>query len=122
MSLVYADSDSLAALQMGWRAELAASARPVVTARQGTGWTSCWTLNPDQVVTLKPQQAGVLLVTRGRLWVTFNNAAQDLSARGGDHFLACGESLRLVRGDVVVMEAYDPSCAVASCFSWTPAR
>ena len=67
-------------------------------------------------------QAGVLQVAQGRLWLTFNHAAQDASERGGDHFLGGGESLRLARGDAVVMEAYDPNRAVAACFSWAPVR
>lgn len=118
MRSVYADS--FAAPQIGLRAEMAASPSPVVTARQGTGLSSCWTLDAGRAVTLQSPQAGVLHVVQGRLWLTFNHAAQDASERGGDHFLGGGESLRLAPGDAVVMEAYDPNRVLAACFSWVP--
>ena len=115
-------ADSSAAPWIDLHAQTAALPRPAVTARQGTGLSSCWTLDAGQALTLQSPQAGVLQVDRGRLWVTFNNAAQDASERAGDHFLGGGESLRLARGDAVVMEAYDPNRAVAACFSWVPVR
>lgn len=113
-------ADSLAAPRIDLRAQTAALPRPAVTARQGICLSSCWTLDAGQALTLQSPQAGVLQVARGRLWVTFNHAAQDPSERGGDHFLGGGESLHLSRGDTVVMEAYDPNRAVATCFSWVP--
>ena len=115
-------ADSFAAPQIGLRANTTLSPRPTVTARQEPGLSCCWTLEAGQAVTLQPRQAGVLHVSQGRLWATFNHAALDPSERGGDHFLAGGDSLRLSRKDAVVLEAYDPNRSVAACFTWAPAR
>ena len=114
-------ADAFAAPQRGLRAETTARPRSAATTGQGSGLSCYWTLDAGRAVTLQSPQAGVLHVAQGQLWLTFQHAAQDASERGGDHFLGIGESLRLSRGDNVVVEAYGPNPAATACFSWAPA-
>ena len=68
----------------------------------------CFKLAPNGALTLTPKTHSVLRVAHGRVWVTFANASQDLTARAGDHFLDLGQTLPLSAGQVVVMEALSP--------------
>ena len=68
----------------------------------------CFKLAPNGALTLTPKTHSVLRVAHGRVWVTFANASQDLTARAGDHFLDLGQTLPLSAGQVVVMEAMSP--------------
>jgi hypothetical protein len=61
-----------------------------------------------------------LRITSGQVWVTFGNAAQDITARAGDHFLTAGERLRLVPGQQLVMEAHEKGLPEPVYFSWEP--
>lgn len=79
-------------------------------------------LEAGRAVTLQARHAGVLRVTRGRVWLTFNPGARDPSAHTGDHFLSRGESLSLAAGEALVMEAYGPADAPSAYYSWEPAQ
>lgn len=78
-------------------------------------------LGAGRALTLHARHAGMLSIQHGRVWLTFNNAGQDLRVRAGDHFLNCGESLSLPAGGTVVIESYGLGHAPSAYFSWGPA-
>ena len=80
----------------------------------------CFKLPHRHAVTLTITAPGELRIAHGRAWLTFANAAQDVSVRAGDHFLEPGEALRLTCGQKVVMEALDAEPEAAVYFSWAP--
>ncbi len=82
--------------------------------------SGCWKLGVGRALTLRPTQAGVLRIAHGQVWLTFNNAHQDDGVRGGDHFLGAGEELRLLPGQVLVMESWQAAPASPAYFSWDP--
>jgi hypothetical protein len=82
--------------------------------------SGCWKLGARQALTLKPVQPGVLRITHGRVWITFDHACHDGGVKGGDHFLESGESFRLLPGQALVMEAWSPAKHSAAYFSWDP--
>jgi hypothetical protein len=75
-------------------------------------------LEAGHALTLRARQAGVLRITHGRVWLTFNIAEKGPGARTGDHFLSRGESLQLAAGEAVVMEPYGLGHAPAAYYSW----
>lgn len=75
-------------------------------------------LEAGRAVSLHARQAGVLRITRGRIWLTFNLTGHGLSARTGDHFLSRGESLQLAAGETVVMESAGLGTAPSAYYSW----
>lgn len=78
-------------------------------------------LAAGRALTFHARHAGVLSIQQGRVWLTFNNAGQDLRVRAGDHFLSRGESLSLLAGESVVMESWGLGHAPSAWFSWEPA-
>ena len=78
-------------------------------------------LKAGHALTLHARQTGVLRITRGRVWLTFDINGPDLRARTGDHFLSSGESLQLSSGEAVVMEPYGLGHATLAYYSWEPA-
>ena len=78
-------------------------------------------LDKGHPVTLQARRASVLRITRGRVWLTFNPALDQPSARLGDHFLGRGESISLAAGEAVVMESYGPGDAPLAYYSWEAA-
>lgn len=81
-----------------------------------------WKLGAGHALALHARQAGVLSIRHGRVWLTFNNAGQDLRVRAGDHFLSRGESLSLSAGESVVLESFGIGQTPSACFSWDPAQ
>lgn len=79
-------------------------------------------LGAGRALTFHARQAGVLSIRHGRVWLTFNNAEQDLRVRAGDHFLDRGESLSLSAGESVVMESFGLGQTPSACFGWEPAQ
>lgn len=82
--------------------------------------SGCWKLGQGQALTLRPDRPGVLQIAHGRVWITFDNACQDDGVRGGDHMLQAGDSLRLLPGQALVMEAWATAQQGAVYFSWDP--
>lgn len=82
--------------------------------------SGCWKLGEGRALTLRPSQSGLLRIAHGRVWITFSNAHQDDGVPGGDHFLGAGDDIRLLPGQVLVMEAWNASRDTASYFSWDP--
>ncbi len=82
--------------------------------------SGCWKLGDGRALTLRPTQPGVLRIAHGRVWITFDNAQQDDGVRAGDHFLGAGEVLKLLPGQVLVMESWNAAENSAAYFSWDP--
>ena len=80
-----------------------------------------WELPAGQALTLRARQAGQLRVVRGRLWLTFSDAARDRRVRAGDHFLLPGQSLALAVGDTVVLEPWAVGQRAPARWRWEPA-
>ena len=47
----------------------------------------CFKLHARRAMSLVPNTSGELRIAHGQVWVTYANAALDVSARAGDHFL-----------------------------------
>ncbi|MGQ2980626.1 MAG: DUF2917 domain-containing protein [Polaromonas sp.] len=82
--------------------------------------SGCWKLGSGRALTLRPTEAGLLRIAHGQVWLTFNNANQDDGVRGGDHFLGAGEEIKLLPGQVLVMESWHAASASPAYFSWDP--
>ena len=67
---------------------------------------------------LTPTVPGELRMAYGRVWVTFTNAANDSTARAGEHFLAAGDLLRLQAGQQLVLEMIESNPQQSAYFSW----
>lgn len=80
----------------------------------------CFKLSAGRAMSLTPKMPGELRIAHGSVWVTFANAAGDVSARAGDHFLAAGDLLRLQPGQHLVMESYEKNASESVYFSWEP--
>jgi hypothetical protein len=78
-------------------------------------------LEAGRALTLHARQAGVLRITRGRVWLTFDITEKNAGARTGDHFLSRGESLQLAAGEAVVMESYGLGHVPSAYYSWEEA-
>lgn len=82
--------------------------------------SGCWKLGAGRALSLQPTQPGLLRIAHGQMWITFDNAHRDDGVRGGDHFLGAGEELKLLPGQVLVMESWNLGNASAAYFSWDP--
>ena len=71
-------------------------------------------------MSLTPRAPGELRIAHGKAWVTFGNAANDITARAGDHFLGAGDMLRLLPGQQLVMESHEKNDNAFLYFSWEP--
>ena len=69
---------------------------------------------------LTPRAPGELRIAHGKAWVTFGNAANDITARAGDHFLGAGDMLRLLSGQQLVMESHEKNDNAFLYFSCEP--
>lgn len=90
-------------------------------ARQSPTLSGYCKLDKGRSVTLQAREASVLRITRGRVWLTFNPALKEPSARLGDHFLSRGESVSLAAEEAVVMESYGQGDAPSAWYSWEAA-
>lgn len=70
-----------------------------------------WRLHEGSAATLRPALAGDLTVRTGRVWITHD-------AEPGDWVLTAGQSLRLRRGQAVVVETWDVH--EFATLDWTP--
>ena len=75
-------------------------------------------------MSLTPDTPGELRIAHGRVWLTFGHAADIAAVRAGDYFLEAGDVLRLVAGQQLVMEVYEPgsdkNAMYPVYFSWEP--
>ena len=65
----------------------------------------CFKLQSGRAIKLTFQAAGELRVAHGRAWLTFADAANDLTATAGDHFLNAEQALPFEAGQKIVIEA-----------------
>ena len=91
------------------------SVPPVPAAIAASGCGEARQLASGRAASLRAEAAGVLRVTRGRLWVT-----RDATRRRAteDLVLAPGDTLALVAGERVVMEPWDVQGAA---YAWDAA-
>ncbi len=87
------------------------------TAAQSVG---CFKMNAGCAISLAPRASGELRIAHGQVWVTFGNAANDVTALAGDHFLGPGDKLRLMPGQHVVMQGHENTVNASVYFSWEP--
>ena len=90
------------------------------TSAAGPALSGCWKLGEGQALTLRPLRPGVLQIAHGRVWITFDHACHDDGVRGGDHVLDAGDSLKLLPGQVLVMESWAAQRHRAVYFNWDP--
>ena len=88
----------------------------------GSGIPECWKLVPDRALTLLPDAAGVIRVSRGRVWATLEGPHHGPANDWGDVVLRSGEHLQLLAGQQVVVEVYGQAVNEAAYFSWEPAH
>ena len=77
-----------------------------------------WKLASGRAVTLQPREAGLLRIAHGTVWVTRDGPHSGPLNDQGDHFLHSGEQLPLLRGQRLVIEAWDRQ--QPAYFSWDP--
>ena len=66
-----------------------------------------WPLAPNHALSLHPQQASVLHIAQGRVWVTVGEGVQARDAGYGDCFLEAGDAMEVLAGQRVVFESLD---------------
>ena len=74
-----------------------------------------WQISAGQAMSLRAQSASVLKIRQGRVWVT-----RDATSQWGseDLVLGPGESLRLAKGERLVMEPWD---GFGATYTWDAA-
>ncbi len=77
-----------------------------------------WQLPGGQAITLQLREDGLLRVTRGRLWATFDGPHAGPPNDLGDHFIGPHEQLRVHAGQRLVAEAWTDGAP--ACFMWDP--
>ena len=90
------------------------------TSRAPAHAVGCFKLTAGCAMSLAPRASGELRIAHGQVWVTFGNAANDITARAGDHFLGAGDLLRLLPGQQLVMESHKKNDNACVYFSWEP--
>ena len=86
-----------------------------------------WQLAKGCAVTFYPEVSGVLRVSSGRAWATFNPSPWSPAARwnpaddAGDFFVMPGMNLPLRAGEGVVIESWPAGDATSSTVVWEPA-
>ena len=90
------------------------------TSRAPERAVGCFKLTAGCAMSLAPRASGELRIAHGLAWVTFGNAANDITARAGDHFLGAGDLLRLLPGQQLVMESHKKNDNACVYFSWEP--
>lgn len=77
----------------------------------------CFEVPVNDALSFRAHQPSLLRVTQGRVWVTRDSNAYQAS---DDLVLGEGASLRLSRGERVVLESWSAGHPAASWFSWEP--
>jgi Protein of unknown function (DUF2917) len=81
-----------------------------------------WRLHQGQAMSLSPQEASLLRIHRGRVWVTLGAPGALSPQASGDRFVQAGESLVVPPGARLVMEPLAPHGATEPvCFDWAGA-
>ena len=77
-----------------------------------------WLLEPGAAMTLRPGRPGLLRVTGGGLWATFDGPHPGPANDQGDQLLAAGAALEVHAGQRLVIESLYP--ALPAHFTWDP--
>jgi hypothetical protein len=77
-------------------------------------------LEAGQAVKLRAKKLSVLRIAHGRVWVTLSDIGPYSRVLAGDHFLSRGESITLLPGQELVMEAFGRGEKTSAQFSWGP--
>ena len=85
----------------------AATPRTSMPALNPVGYSGYWPLAPNHALSLYPEQASVLHIAQGRVWVTVGEGVQPRDAGYGDCFLEAGDELQVRAGQRVVFESLD---------------
>lgn len=100
----------------------AACAQPDSAGQSAHTAPACRQLKSGQAITLRAKQPRVMRVVHGRVWVTLTDAGSPMSGNSrvlaGDHFLAPGDSLSLLSGQEIVIEAFGIGHAAPAYFNW----
>lgn len=76
-------------------------------------------LKPGQALSWQPREAGVLALTQGRAWLTFDGPHAGHGNESGDCFLQAGQALEVDASQRLVIETWGP---VPVFFEWTATR
>lgn len=80
---------------------------------------ACWTLEPGQVLSLRPRAHGVLEIARGRVWLTLRGSLALLPGAVADHMLDPGARIAIGPGQHAVLEALNPQRGpLAAALRW----
>ena len=75
-----------------------------------------------QAISLRATQPRVMRVVHGQVWATQTDGSSPMSGNSrvlaGDHFLGPGDSLSLVAGQEIVMEAFGIGHTAPAYFNW----
>lgn len=82
----------------------------------GLSLPGTWRLEPTRAITLRPREDGVLRISHGCVWVTFDGPHGGPPDDHGDHVVGAGEQVRVGAGRRVVLESFDRD--VPAYFSW----
>lgn len=86
--------------------------------------STTWTMSKGQAQTIRPQTAGLLRATSGRVWATRGTSATSPQLRWcpdmepGDIFLRPGATLRVEAGQTVVIESWPSHGNTHSRLEW----
>jgi hypothetical protein len=65
-----------------------------------------------QVISLFAEQDSELCIKQGRVWATLGTGGDDADDNYGDHFLAAGQKLSVLKGQNLVFESMNPELPV----------
>ena len=79
-----------------------------------------WKLRAGRAIPLRCNEASVLRIARGRVWVTTDAVHVGPPNDLGDFFLHAGEQMTLPANRRVVIEPWNPQAKEPAYFSWDP--
>jgi Protein of unknown function (DUF2917) len=74
--------------------------------------TSIVTKDVTQVISLFAEQDSQLCIKQGRVWATVGAGGDDVDDNYGDHFLAAGQKLSVLKGQNLVFESMNADMPV----------
>jgi hypothetical protein len=88
--------------------------------QSSTAVPGTWKLEPARAVTLRPREDGVLRISHGRVWLTFDGPHGGPPNDQGDEVLGAGEQVRVRAGRRVVLESSERDAAAYFSWEFTP--
>jgi Protein of unknown function (DUF2917) len=74
--------------------------------------TTIVTKDVTQVISLFAEQDSQLCIKQGRVWATVGAGGDDVDENYGDHFLAAGQKLSVLKGQNLVFESMNADMPV----------